>query len=433
MNRIRPAITVLPLLVILVAAGCMPPPADERAEASGGPLKVGVLSPLTGPLAGPGEDHRDGFQLWLEQNGEQLGGRPVEVFVEDTRGNPDAGVQAAKRLVERREVDFVVGPVLANVGLAVGDYMAKKNTPMFYAIPSSDVFLRDKPETTFLAGGTAAQDAHPLGTYAAKKGHRKALTICTDYAFGRELCGGFANTFADEGGTITKQLWPPMGTADFGPFVSQMTAGDYDVIFNGLVGADTVKFVDAYRSFRLDEKAPMLSSLQSSDATLIRAMGQRSVGLLSSGHWAEGRDSEITQEFVDAYQKAFNKIPGYYSASGYLAGQWIDAALQARDGKTGDANEFLTALSEVELGETILGPVELDKRGNVVWDVYLRKVEKKDGKRVWNTVVDTLGNTGPTYNYKYEAYLQQPVYDRTYQGTDWPKNCSAFARQCPIG
>lgn len=436
MKSSRTAIRNLLVVVValLVAASCVPPSASKQGEAeSTGPLKVGVLVPLTGPLAGPGEDHRDGFLLWLKQHKNRLGGRPVDVIVEDSRGNPDAGIQAAKRLVERRKVDFVVGPLLGNVGLAVGDYMAQVETPLFYAIPSSEVFLRERPETTFLAGGTAAQDAHPMGTYAAKKGYRKVLTICSDYAFGRELCGGFANTFTDAGGTVTKQLWPPLGTADFGPFISQLAGKDYDAIYTGVVGADSIKFVDAYRRFGLDDKTPLLSSLQPMDETLVPAMGENALGLVSSGHWAEGRDSEQTRKFVEAYEKAFKKIPGYYSASGYLAGQWIDAALRASSGKVGSAEEFLDTLADVELGDTIFGPIKLDERRNVVWNVYLREVTKRDDGKTWNTVTETLANTGPTYTYTYDAYVEQPTYSRGYQGADWPRKCSAFAEKCPLG
>jgi branched-chain amino acid transport system substrate-binding protein len=434
MNKKRTALSAVSLSAALaLSAACAPPGASSGdSEDESGPLKVGLLSPLTGPLAGPGKDMRDGFELYLEQNDNQLGGRDVELTVEDSEGNPDAGIQKTRRMVTRQNVDLVVGPLLGNVGLAVGDYMGTTGKPLFYPIPSSEAFLRDKPETLFLAGGTAAQDAHPLGEYASGKGYKKVLTICSDYSFGHELCGGFVNSFTDHGGEVVEQLWPPLGTADFGPFISQMTDGDFDAIYSGVVGADSVKFLSSYRNFGLDETAPLVTSLQPMDESLVPAMGKDALGVVSSGHWAEGRDDALTQEFVEEYEKEFKKIPGYYSASGYLAGQWIDKALTESDGQVGTAEEFLEAVAEVDLSETIFGPVELDESGNVVWPEYIRRVEKRDDGSLWNVVEEELEPTGPAWKYDLEAYLSQPTYSRDYQGADWPEDCSAFTADCPL-
>ncbi len=440
MSRSRRWIYASSLVATLAfTSACAPPGSSPDDSGSGGgesaaetgPIKVGVLAPLTGALAGPGKDQRDGFLLYLEQNGNKLGGRDVEVVVEDDQGNPEAGIQAATRLVEREQVDLVVGPLLGNVGLAVGDYMGTTDTTLFYPIPSSETFLRKKPETMFLAGGTAAQDAHPLGGYAAKQGKKKVLTICSDYAFGHELCGGFVNTFTDSGGTVVKQLWPPLGTVDFGPFVSQI-AGDFDVIYSGVVGADSIKFVKAYRDFGLDDKAPLLTSLQPLDESLVPAMGDAALGLQSSGHWVEGRNDPATKEFVQAYETKFQKIPGYYSASGFLAGQWIDGALTRAKGKVGTPKEFVAALGKVDLKETIFGEVSLNESGNVVWPEYLRVVEKRADGKTWNVVVEDLGKASPTWNYDVKAYTSQPTYTRDYQGVDWPKDCKSYTTDCPL-
>lgn len=433
MNRTRNRLSAVALSATLVyAAACAPPGAESNSSDDGGPLKVGFLAPLTGNLAGPGKDLRDGFLLYLEQNNNKLGGREVDLTLEDDQGSPDAGIQAARRMVTRVRVDIVVGPLLGNVGLAVGDYMGTTGIPLFYPIPSSEAFLRDKPDTLFLAGGTAAQDAHPLGAYAAEEGYKKVLTICSDYSFGHELCGGFVNSFTDHGGKVTRQLWPPLGTSDFGPFISQMTSGDYDAIYTGVVGADAIRLVAAYRSFGLDDKAPLLASLQPMDESLVPAMGEDAIGLLSSGHWVEGRDDEVTRAFVDSYEESFKKIPGYYSASGYLAGEWIDGALSETDGTVGTAEEFLETLGEVDLSETIFGSVELDENGNVVWPEYLRKVEKREDGSLWNVVEKEFEPAGPTWNYDFEAYLEQPTYTRDYQGDDWPTDCDAFSADCPL-
>jgi branched-chain amino acid transport system substrate-binding protein len=434
MNTKRVFLPAVSLTAVLATiGGCAPPGAspDDSGDSTEA-LKVGLLSPLTGPLAGPGEDMRDGFLLYLQEQDNQLGGREVDLIIEDSEGQPEAGIQKTRRMVTRNGVELVVGPLLGNVGLAVGDYMGTTGKPLFYPIPASEAFLRDKPENLFMAGGTAAQDAHPLGEFVAKEGHEKVLTICSDYSFGHELCGGFVNSFTDNGGKIVKQLWPPLGTADFGPFMSQMTSGQFDAVYSGVVGADSVKFLSSYGNFGLDETAPLFTSLQPMDQSLVPAMGKDALGVVSSGHWAEGRDEAITREFVDAYEEEFGKVPGYYSGSGYLAGQWVDKALTDTGGEVGSAEDFLGAVAQVDLGETIFGPVELDDNGNIVWPEYIRRVEEREDGTLWNVVEKELDPAGPTWNYDFETYLEQPTYTRDYQGADWPKDCSAFAADCPL-
>jgi branched-chain amino acid transport system substrate-binding protein len=432
MNRMRVILSAVSFSAALAIAACAPPGAGSGgSDNATGPLQLGLLTPLTGTVAGPGADMRDGFLLYLEEHGNKLGGRDLNLIIEDSEGNPDTGIQKTRRMVEREGVDLVVGPLLGNVGLAVGDYMSTTGVPLFYPIPASEALLRDKPATLFLAGGTAAQDAHPLGRYAAEQGYKRVLTICSDYTFGHELCGGFVNSFTDHGGEIVTQLWSPLGTADFGPFTAQMS-GEYDAVYSGVVGADSPKFISAYRNFGLDRKAPLLTSLQPMDESLIPAMGKDPLGIVSSGHWVEGREDPVTRDFVTAYEEKFRKIPGYYSASGYLAGQWIDKALAGSDGQVGAPEEFLEALARVDLGETIFGPIELDERGNVIWPEYLRRVAERADGALWNVVERELGPTGPTWNYDVDAYLKQPTYSRDYQGVDWPADCSAFTADCPL-
>lgn len=400
--------------------------------ADGEPLAIGFIAPLSGPLAGPGQDMLDGFNLWLEQNGTAIGGRPVELSVEDTAGNPDTGIQVTRRLVQQVGVDVVVGPLLGNVGLAVGDFIATTDTPLFYPIPSSEAFLRALPETMFVSGGTAAQDSHVMGQYAFDQGHRRVLAVCQDYAFGHELCGGFTNVFTDLGGEVVETIWAPLGTADYGPFVSQIQGREFDVVYSGIVGADSIKFVQAWNDFGLAGTAPFIASLQPLDQSLVRAMGEGAAGMVSSGHFAEGRDAPATAEFVTDYEEAFDKIPSYYSASGHLAAQWIDQALVDTGGDIADTDSFLEAVRAISFDDSAFGPVSLDEHGNVLHDVYIREVVQRDDGTWWNEVIEKFEGVGPTFHYDYDTYLAQPVYSRDYQGVDWPENCDAFADDCPL-
>lgn len=405
---------------------------SEPSDAGAGTtVKIGFVSSLSGTHTGPGTDQLTGFKLYLSEHDGVLGGATVDFIEADDQSNPDTGIQVTKRLVEQNHVDLVVGPLLANVGLAMGNYMETTDTPMFYPIPASGEFLRDLPKN-MLISGTAATDIHPSGAWALEEGHLRAVTVCSDYAFGYEQCGGFANTFTDGGGTIVKQLWAPLGTTDFGPYIAQLRSGDYDLIFDGVVGADSVRFVPALRQAGLFDQATILAALAPSDQELIRSMGDAAEGLLSIGHYASGNDDEVTRSFATKFEESEGKIPGYYAASGYFAAQWLDQALAATGGEIADSDSFFAAMRAADLSASVFGNVSIDDHGNIVWPTYIREVVKRDDGQYWQGVKQYLGEFGPTWNYKYDAFTAQPTYNRDYQGIDWPTDCEAFVSDCPL-
>lgn len=429
-------------LALLVLSACAPPGQDDGdgggeagADTSDTPVSVGFIAGLTGTAAAPASDMRNGFELFWEQENHEVAGREVELFVEDDEGEPDVGLSAARRLVEQENVDVVVGPHFAHVGLAVGEYLETVETPMIYPIPASEEFLLDPVDTMFLAGGTAAQYTHPLGKWAAQEAGLSAATISSDYTFGHEIAAGFAATFTDYGGEIENQMWPPLGTTDYGPFASEIAEGDYDVVFNGLQADDAVVFQEAWADYGLNEDGPTLvSSPSTMDQSLVRTMKETADGAISSGHFAEGRGEGDTADFVEAYEEANGEIPGYYAASGYFGAQLVAAALEELDGEIPDANAFIDAAGAVDLDDSVFGPATVDENGNLVLDVYMRQVKQRDDGAYWNTVDDVVEQVSPEFEYDYDAYLDKGAYSRDMQGTDWPESCDAYAddAECPL-
>jgi branched-chain amino acid transport system substrate-binding protein len=430
---LKSAITALVATTVLLTA-CAPPGGAGNTPSADGPIRVGFLASLTGVAAGPANDMRNGFELFWRQDNHKVANRDIQVFVGDDEGKPNVGLSVASRLVERDQVNVMVGPHLASVGSAVGEYVRTKNIPMIYPIPASGEFLKKPIDTMLLAGGTAAQFTHPLGKWAAQQGKRRALTISSDYTFGQEIAGGFANTFTDYGGQVVKQLWTPLGTTDYGPFASEIAAGNYDVVFNGLQANDAVVFQKAWDNFGLSKKGPLLVGAPSTiDQSLIRSMGAAAEGTVSIGHFAEGRTNGETARFVSAYEQEFHQLPGYYAASGYFGAQLAAAALEKLGGKIPDAKTFIRTAGSISLPDSVFGPVSMDQQGNIRLDGYLRKVAKRPDGSYWNVVTDVIPAVSPSYEYKYDAFLAQPTYTRNYQGVDWPTSCAAYVVNCPLG
>jgi branched-chain amino acid transport system substrate-binding protein len=430
---LRSAIVILAAGTSLLAA-CAAPGGAGNTPSADGPIKVGFLASLTGVAAGPANDMRNGFELFWRQNNNKAAGRDIQAIVGDDEGKPNAGLSVAGRMIERDQVNVMVGPHLASVGSAVGEYLGTKNIPMIYPIPASGEFLKKPIDTMLLAGGVAAQFTHPLGKWAAGQGKRRALTISSDYTFGQEIAGGFADTFTDYGGQVAKQLWTPLGTTDYGPFVSEIAAGNYDVVFNGLQANDAVVFQKAWDSFGLSKNGPLMVGAPSTiDQSLIRSMGPAAEGTVSMGHFAEGRTTGETARFVGAYEQQYHQLPGYYAASGYFGAQLVAAALDKLGGKIPDAKVFIQAAGSISLPDSVFGPVSMDEHGNIKLDGYLRKVEKRPDGSYWNVVTQTIPAVSPSFEYSYDAFLAQPTYTRNYQGVDWPRSCAAYVADCPLG
>jgi branched-chain amino acid transport system substrate-binding protein len=324
----------------------------------------------------------------------------------------------SEELVNNAQIDMAVGPLLANVGLAVGDYLGRENVPAFMPVVSADdMTQRDRIDGVIrIAGWTSSQTTHPFGEWAYDQGYRTVVTFCADYAFGHENCGGFANTFTDRGGEVLEQLWNPLNTQDFGTYLAQIQAADPDAVFVTQVGGDSVRFVDAWESFGLKEEIPLLGNETLLDQSLLRNMGDEAEGLISVGHFAEGRDSAETQAFVDEYLAAYDQLPSYYSVATYTAARWIVEALEQVDGDISDMDAFLSAIRAIEFDDTPMGRISLDEYDNPYLTVFVRQVERREDGLLHNVVIDEWENVSQFWTYDVDEFLANPVYSRDYQG-----------------
>ena len=436
-------------VLALVAAACSAPGAEETTTTGGGvtttgagettttaggettttaggemePLRIGVLQPLTGAIAASGTDAKDGWDLFWANNPTEIAGRSIEYRVEDTAGDPETALQKVDELVQNYGAEIIVGELLANVTLALADRL-KDNPDVIFMSPigSADDLtqrLRDDYPNFIRAGGwTSSQTSHVLGDWAAKEGYQNAASICTDYAFGHEMCGGFVQVFSEGGGTVdpANQLWNPLGAQDFATYVTQLQGMGVDSVFALQVGGSVGDFLNTWSDFGLKDQIPILGGEVLLDISNIRNLDPAVVeGLISSGHWAEGRDAPETQELVEVVDEATGKLPSYYVAATWTAAQYISAALEETAGDTSDKQAVLDSMRGLEL-QTPFGPSRLDDYGNPIYDIYIRQIEMRDDGRFWNVPVETYEDIDQFWPKTADEYLQQPVYSRDFQG-----------------
>jgi branched-chain amino acid transport system substrate-binding protein len=391
----------------------------RNAQAQAGPIKIGLLVPLTGVVASGGKEMVEGVQFYLDQVKSEMGGRKVELVIEDDASNPDTALQKARRLVEQGNCHMLIGNLLANTGLAVANYVKGTGTPYFIPIIAADDLTQRQriKNVVRVAGYSASEFTHPLGDWALKQGYRKIATISQDYTFGHEQCGGLAQVFTEGGGEIVQQFWHPLNTADFSPYLGQLADLKIDAIFAMETGADSTRFIQQYASFGLKAKTPLLAAMNGTDQSVIRTLGEECEGIISPAHFAEGSDNPVTQKFAKEYEAKYGKIPSLYGFSMYSGVMWIDAALKKMGGKVEDREVFIDTVLKTELDGSPLGKaVKLDAYGNPIYDVYIRKVAKRGDGKFWNVPITTYPNVSQFWKYDPETYLKQPPYSRAFQG-----------------
>jgi branched-chain amino acid transport system substrate-binding protein len=399
------------------AAGALGAPAILRAQT--GPIKIGLMAPLTGVLAAGGKELVEGFDLWWERNGKEIAGRKIEITVEDDASNPDTALQKARRLVEQNNVHFLIGNIIANTGLAVANYVKGNGVPYFIpVIAADDLTQRNRiPNVLRIAGYTGSQFTRPLADWCLKNGYKKIATVSQDYAYGHEMCGGFAQTLTEGGGTIVQQFWHPLNTADFSPYLGQLQGLGVDAIFGMETGADASRFLQQYSNFGLKGKIPLVGAMNVCDQSVIRTLGEEPMDVVSCAAFCEGAQDESTKKFTEEYEKRYQKLPSVFGTTHFSGAMWLTEAITKIGGKVEDREAFLKAVREVELKGSPLGPsVKLDQYGHPVYTAYIRKVQKRaDGKK-WNVPIASYPDVGQFWKYDAETYMKQPSYSRTFQG-----------------
>lgn len=388
------------------AAALLPMPAIAQAA----PVRIGLLTVKTGPLAQGGIQMEQGTNLFLKDRNSTIAGRKIELVVGDTGGNPAGAKTKAQELIERDNVDMIFGPLAAFELLAITDYVAAHKVPILSLAAAEDMTQR-KPNPYFVrASASAAQSMHALADYAAKElGYKRVITISEDFAFGYEQMGGFQRVFEDAGGHVLKKLWPPIVTPDYTPYIAQLSG--VDAVVQGFAGSNPLKFMKQYKDAGMT--LPVIGGSTAGDDALLKSYGDEAIGMITASPYTTDLDTPSNKQFIAGMVRETGALPGLYAAGLYMNGMVAEAALQATGGKTDDKDALVKALRAVSLTDTPRGPFHFDHFGNVVGNIYMRRLERKDGKLV-QTTIKTYPNVGQFWTYDEKWFLSQPVYSRDY-------------------
>jgi len=363
----------------------------KKAEAAE-PIKIGYLAPYVGVFAKFGSDLRDGFKLYLDEVGNKVAGRQIIFIDEDSEGKPEVGLVKAKKLVEKDQVRILAGIISSGVAYALRDYVTEKKIPLVITNAGATKLTQEQRSPfIFRTSFANGQQDRAGGWYAyAKMGARKVIMIGSDYAAGHEKGDGFKKTFKFMGGEVIEEIYPPLGTNDFAPYLAKIAnyVGKVDRTWAFFAGSDAIRFVNQYQEYGLKEKLKLFCEEGVTDEANLPSQKDAALGIESYARYCIGYDSPENKRFVTEYRKKYNYDPGSLSEGGYVGAKFIMKALDAVKGNIENQEAFLKALRSVKF-EAPRGPIRFDGDQNVIFNTFIERVEKKEGKYN-NVVVDII-------------------------------------------
>ena len=378
---------------------------------SNDPIRVGLLAVKTGPLASGGIDMDIALTMFLKERDNTLAGRKVELIVADTAGVPATARTKAQELIEKDKVHCLIGPLAAFEALAIADYITEKEMPTLGVAAAEDMTQRHPSPWFVRATSTSAQCAYPLGDYARKElKYEKIVTIADDFAYGHEMCAGFQRAFEDGGGKVIQKIFTPLATPDYGSYVASVKSAD--AIFLGTAGSNGFRFLRQFIEYGLKDKMAVIGGMTALDESVLRNMGNEALGILTTSWYSAELDNPLNKAFAAAFRKQTKYDPGFYAASTYVSGAVLEAALKTTKGNVEDKKALVSAIRGSN-ADTVRGLVKFDEFGNVIGNVYIRKVTKVDGRLV-NSVIKTYPDVSQFWTYDKTAFLKNPVYSRDY-------------------
>lgn len=361
------------ILLALAAVALAWPASAQAAEE----LKLGLLLPLSGPLALVGTEMHRGFDLALAALGGKVGGLPTKVYVEDDKAIPSEGVQAASKLIDDNQVDIVTGEAASNIFLATAPAFIDAKVTVVGALAGADLYAgKGCNPYVFVTSFQNDDWDMVMGNYMNEKGYKNVYFIGQDYQAGWEHIAGALRTYK---GKIAGKVFTPLTQLDFAAELAQISAAHPDAVYGFMVGQGGIAFVKQYAEAGL-QKVPLLGTDAMSTPLQWPAMGDATIGMTVATSWSYDLKNPQNRKFVAAFRAKYHREPAIFAALQYDAVMLIDAAVRQIHGKVEDKAALHAALRRADF-HSIRGPFKFDNNQYPIDNIYIERVEKdKEGQ-----------------------------------------------------
>jgi branched-chain amino acid transport system substrate-binding protein len=359
------------------------------------PIKVGVIAEFSGPFAAYGQQIEAGMKAYMKQHGDTVGGRKIELITRDTGGPaPEVAKRFAQELITRDKVQFLAGFGLTPNAMAVAPVATEAKVPMIISNAATSAITTRSPYVARVSM-TIPQVSAPMAQWALKNGVKKVYTVVADYGPGIDAETQFTKSFKAGGGEVAGSLRTPLQNPDFSAAIQRVKDAKPQAVFVFLpAGEQGIAFVKGFNERGLaKEGIKLIATGDITDDHVLDAMGDPTLGLITSFHYSAAHDSPENAAFLKSYAAANDaKVgkPNFMAAAGYDTMAAIYEVVKKTGGEI-DGDKAMAALKGYKWTSP-RGPVMIDpETRDIVQTVYIRKVEKKDGKLA-NVEFDKIEN-----------------------------------------
>ena len=346
-------------------------------------VKLGLMTPLSGPISPAGAETKRGVDLALEELGNKLGGLPVKYTVVDDKTNPAEAVQGASKLIDDAKVDFVTGFSASNTMIPVWKTFNDAGVFAVGALAGPLQFAgKDCVQNGFVVSFSNDDWPAAVGKYMSDKGVKSALFIGADYQAGYEHVGAAMKYFK---GKSIGPIYTPLTQLDFAPEMARIRAEKPDAVFAFLVGAGGVAFVKQYAQAGLQNQIPFYSEDPVANPLTFPAQGDAALGVIMGTNWTADLDNAANKKFVAAFSAKNNRLPATFAALGYDAVKLIDSAVRDVGGKIENKDAVRAALRKANF-QSVRGSFKFNNNHFPIQDLYIMEV-KKDEKGTLKAVL----------------------------------------------
>ncbi|TAI65874.1 ABC transporter substrate-binding protein [Bradyrhizobium sp. Leo170] len=357
---------------IAAAAAVVPAQAEET-------VKIGLIVPMTGGQASTGKQIDNAIKLYMQQKGDTVAGKKIEIILRDDAAVPDNTKRLAQELIVNEKVNIIAGFGVTPAALAAAPLATQAKVPEIVMAAGTSIITERSPyivRTSF----TLPQSSTIIGDWAVKNGIKKVATLTSDYAPGNDALASFKEHFVAGGGEIVEEVKVPLANPDFAPFLQRMKDSKPDAMFVFVPAGQGGNFMKQYAERGLDKSGiTVIGPGDVMDDDLLNNMGDAALGAVTAHLYSAAHPSQTNKEFVAAYKKAFNNRPGFMAVGGYDGIHLIYEALK-KTGGDASGDKLIAAMKGMKW-ESSRGPISIDpETRDIVQNIYIRKVEKVDGE-----------------------------------------------------
>lgn len=367
------------------------------ASAAQAEVKIGLITTLSGGGAALGQDQRDGFMLAVEQNGGKLGGQDVNVIIEDDQLKPELGVQIARKLVNNDKVDFVTGIIFSNVMMAARTPILESKTFLIGSNAGPSPMSGAECSPYFFSTSWNNDQLHEGGgQIATNEGFKRMYIMAPNYQAGKDALAGFKRFY---NGEVIDEVYTQIGQMDYSVEIAQLQQANPDAVYVFYPGGMGINFVKQYRQAGLLGKVPLISA-STVDGSTLPALQDIALGVITHAPYAPNLDNPQNKQFVEAFEKKYNRAPSLYAAQSYDAANLIASAIKKLDGNLQDKDAVRKALEAADF-QSVRGDFSYNTNHFPITDWYRVEVVKGDDGKA------QLAATGVVFKDHKDAYYKQ--------------------------